>query len=91
MCQTIFQVKKESWLRNVLGARLPPRPLPAPGSEGESKVDFDCVRRGWELIDQVSKQVIIVSGGGGQRWVILMGVLAIMAAWRLGDAQGLLG
>ena len=45
------QVKKESWLRNVLGAKLPPRPLPQPGSDGESKVDFSCMRPGWELID----------------------------------------
>ena len=40
---------------------------------------------------KVHKQVITVSNGGGQTWVALMGVLAIVAAWRLGDIQALFG
>lgn len=36
----VHQVKKETWLKSVLGKQLPPRPFPVPGSEGESKVDL---------------------------------------------------
>ncbi|KAG9313353.1 Aldehyde/histidinol dehydrogenase [Chiua virens] len=32
-----YNEKKESWLKSALGVRLPPRPLPPPGSEGENK------------------------------------------------------
>ncbi|KAG8216922.1 NAD-aldehyde dehydrogenase [Butyriboletus roseoflavus] len=66
-----YSEKKETWLRNMAGVRLPPRPLPAPGSEVS-----------W-------KQATTSRSSGAPKWVLLVGVLAIVVAWRQGDVQGL--